>query len=284
MSWQVLVFLSVVLYSVSILLQRVIMKEDESKPIAFSIFFQVLSGLVILIVGLIFSDMSLPSNICELIWNLLLMGLLYGFFNLFALKSLKLTEASKYSIVASTRVFFTVLASSVLLKEFLSGPQFVGALLIFAGVVLVNLESKKFKLDRGTLLALAGAACFGFANTNDRYLLGSFDVYTYLTISFLLPPILMSLIYPKQVKYMKNYLDKKVIKKVLVLSIFYAFAALTFFAALQVGENSSQVASIGLTTVVVTVILATIFLKERDNMPKKIFAALLSLVGLLLLT
>ena len=283
MSWQLLILISVVLYSISVLLQRVILKENESRPIAYSIFFQLLVGIVIGIVGFLFADMSLPSNLGSLFWNLLLMTFLYGFSNVFIFKSLKQTEASKFTIVFASRAFFTVLASALLLKEFLTGTQFVGALLIFSGVVLVNLKSSKFFLDKGSLLALFGAITFGIANTNDRYLLKSFNIYPYITLAFIAPFFLMSAVYPKELKHIKLFLDKKILKKALLLSVVYAFSAAAFFAALQASSSSSLVASVNITSVIVIVMLSAIFLKERDNLPKKIVGAILSFIGLLLL-
>ena len=273
MSWQLLILISVVLYSISVLLQRVILKENESQPIAYSMFFQLLVGIVIGIIGFLFADMTLPSNLTPLFWNLLLMTVLYAFSNVFIFKSLKQTEASKFTIVFATRAFFTVLASSLLLQEFLTGSQFLGALLIFSGVVLVNLKSSKFSLDRGSLFALLGALAFGLANTNDRYLLKSFNIYPYITLAFIAPFFLMSVIYPKELKHIKLFLGKKVLKKVLLLSVVYAFSAVAFFGALQVSNNSSQVASVNLTSVIITVILSAIFLKERSNLYQKIAGA-----------
>src|SRR3989338_2704668 len=213
MSWQFLILVSVILYSISVLLQRVILKENESQPIAYSMFFQLLVGIVIGITGSLFADMSLPSNLTPLFWNLLLMTFLYAFANVFIFKSLKLTEASKFTIVFATRAFFTVFASSLLLKEFLTGSQFLGALLIFSGVVLINLKSSKFSLDKGSLFALLG------------------------TLAFIAPFFLMTVIYPKELKHLKLFLGKTVLKNVLLLSVIYAFSAISFFAALQISNN-----------------------------------------------
>lgn len=184
MSWQILVAISVVLYSVSVLLQRVILKESNSKPIAYSIFYQFLIGLFMAIIGFLFADMRLP-NLKPLSFNLILMAFLYGFSNLFIFKSLKQTEASKFTIVFATRTFFTILASSLLLKELLTGKQFIGVLLIFSGVVLVNLKSARVSFGKGEIFALLGAVCFGLANSNDRYLLRHLDLYPYMAVCFI---------------------------------------------------------------------------------------------------
>lgn len=283
MTWQLFISISVVLYSFSVILQRMILKEDRSRPIAYAIVFQFLTGVVIGIVGFIFSDMSLPKQITPLFLNLLLMTLLYGFSNVFIFKSLKETQASKFTILFATRAFFTVIASSLVLKEFLTKEQLIGTLLIFISVVVVSLKEKRFSFGKGEILALLGATAFGIANTNDRYLLQHFNVYPYVSIGFIAPSILMSFIYPKELKHIKIFLNKKVFTRVFVLSTIYAFSAVTFFFALQIGESSAQVASVNLTSVIITVLLSIALLKERDNIPKKAFGAIISFIGLLLL-
>jgi len=283
MSWQILIGISVLLYSISVLLQRVILKEGSSKPIAYSIIFQLLTGIFITIVGFIFTNMTVP-DLKPLLINLIIMTLLYGFANVFIFKSLKETEASKFTIVFATRALFTILASSIILQEILSVKQLFGALFIFLGVILVSLKSTKFSFGKGEWFALIGAVCFGLANTNDRFLLKSFDVYPYMTISFIAPALLIGLIYSKEIKYIPGFLKKSILPKIIILCTIYAFSAISFFAALKIGKTSSQVASVNLTSVIITVLLSIIFLKEREAIPKKILGAILSFVGLLLIS
>ncbi len=283
MSWQVLISISVILYSVSVLLQRVILKESSSRPIAYSIFFQLITGLFITIVGFFFFDFRFP-NLLPIFGNLALMTFLYGFSNVFIFTSLKQTEASKFTIIFATRALFTILASSLLLKEMLTIQQIIGAFIIFSGVVLVSLKSTTFTFGKGELFALAGALCFGLANTNDRYLLQYFSVYPYMSIGFIAPAILMGLIYPKEARYAPMFLQRSTLPKVVVLCVVYAFSAISFFAALKVASSSSQVAAVNLTSVIITVLLSIIILKEREHIVQKLGGAVLSFIGLLLVS
>src|SRR5256885_144713 len=110
MSWQILALLSVITYSFSSILQRVILKESNSHPMAFTILFQLFVGLFILLYGFAFSKMTLP-DLRPLAFNLTLATLLYATGNIFIFKALKITEASKFSIIFSSRTLFTILAS-----------------------------------------------------------------------------------------------------------------------------------------------------------------------------
>lgn len=283
MTWQFLILTSVFLYSISVLLQRILLREEKSDPITYSVFFQFLTGIIIGGFGFLFSDMSFP-NLKPLLFNLALMVLLYGFGNVFIFKALKALEASRFTIIFASRALFTILASSLLLREGLLPQQLLGTFLILSGVVLVNIKSAKLAFSKKELVALLAAASFGLANTNDRFLLQEFKVYPYVFLGFVLPAVLIVLLYPYTVKKVKLFLEGGVLAKMLLLCVIYAASAITFFSALQIADNSSQVVSINITSVIVTVLLAVAFLKEREYLTQKLLGALASFVGLLLVS
>lgn len=283
MSWQLLILLSVLTYSVSVLLQRVLVREDKTDPVAFAITFQVIVGIIVGIFSYLTQDMSIPS--LRPIWgNFVLMLALYSAGNIFLFTALQKIEASKFTIFFSSRALVTVFASSVFLGEKLNIGQWVGAACIFAGIYLVTGKISRVNFSKFELFAFCAAVAFGLANTNDRILLKSFHVYPYVFLGFLLPSILMTIAYPSSVKHMNNFFGKKIFWKLLVLCSIYATGALLFFVALQKAPNSSQVATINLTSVIVIVLLSIIFLKEHTDWLKKIIGAVLSFIGLLLLT
>lgn len=280
--WQGFILISVTLYSISVILQKKILRDEDSNPVAFSMFFQILTGIVIFVIGLLTSEMGLPNNLSSLLGNLILMMILYGLSNVLIFKSLKETEASKFTIFFSTRAFFTVLASSIFLGEMLNGKQLLGTLLIFISVAVVTLKSMKITFTKGDFMALAAAMGFGFAITNDRFLIQNFILYSYLSISFITPGLFTAMVYPKDAMEIKKLLKVEPLKRIGVLSVIYAFSAIAFFVALKSAPNSSQVVSVNMTSVIVTVFLSIIFLKEREGLAKKILGAFLCFLGLLL--
>lgn len=282
MSWQVLISINILLYSVVVLLQRTILKEKEIQPIAYTIFFGLLTGFFVAVAGFIFADMRLP-NLRPLVFNLLLTTLFYGFGNLFIYKSLKLTEASKFTIIFTSRSFFTVVSASLFLREFLTVGQLIGAVLIFLAVVLVNLKKMRFSLRAGELFGFLAAVGYGFAATNDRFLFQFLPVFPYLSLAFIVPAMILSLIFRAELRDIKFFLKSRVLAKIVLISLLYTLGASAFYGALQMGENVSQIASINMVSVITTVVLAAIFLKERGNLAKKILAAGLSFFGALLL-
>ena len=243
---------------------------------------EMLSGLLIGACGFIFTEMTFP-NLLPLAPNLLLMIVLYGFGNVFIFKSLKMIEASKFTIIFSTRTLFTILASTALLGEILNARQWSGALLVMLGVLLVTLKSRRISFTKGELIALPAAIFFGFANANDRFLLQSFDVFPFVFLGYVLPALFILLIYPTSLRKMQILIRGKVLKKMLVLCVIYAASAVIFFTALQIAPTASQVVAVNLTSVIVTVLLAIIFLNEREHIPRTLLGAVISFAGLLLL-
>jgi len=282
MSWQILIGVSVFLYSISVLLQRILLKNEKSEPISFSIFFQFGVALITAVLVLAVKGKLALPNLSNISWSVLVMTLLYAFANISIFKSLKEIEASRFTVIFSSKTLFAVLGASLVFNENLNVTQWIGALIIILGVVVVSIKNVKLKLGRGDLLAFVAAIFFGLANTNDRFLVKFFDPYSYVVIGFLLPGFLIAILNPGKISKLRIYLNKSMIYKMILLCTIYGLSAVAFFAALQIAPNSSQVFAINAFTGVLTVVFAIIFLKEKDYLSRKILGAILSLIGLLL--
>ncbi len=280
-NWQVLIGISVVLFAFSTLLQRILLRENKSDPITYSIFFQFTVGVLIGLYGFMFADMSMP-RLQPLIINLVLMVVLYILSNIFIFNALKKIEASEYTIIFATRTLFTILASSFFLSQTLSLKQIMGALLVLVAVAMAVYKKTKFRFNKGEIFALLGAMFFGFATTNDKVLLSSFQLYPYVSIAFILPAIVMLIIFPQSLPKLKVFLEKELLMKTLLFCFIYAVGALTFFSALQISNNSSQIAVVNQTSTILIVLLGVAILKERDFLFRKLIAAALSVLGILL--
>ncbi len=62
------------------------------------------------------------------------------------------------------------------------------------------------------------------------------------------------------------------------------FSSSIFYNALNSGDNPALVSSISLSSVVLIVLFAYLFLKERDDLLIKIISAIITIGGLLLIT
>ncbi len=282
MSWQILISLSVLFYSISVLLQKKLLKDDKSDPISFSIFFQVGVSFIIAILVLVIKGGIVVPDLSKIWIYVLLMSVLYGLANLSVFKSLKLTDASQFGVIFQSKNLFAILGTSLIFNETLDIKQWIGAMLLILGVVVVSFTKNKFKFDKGSALALVAGLLFGLANVNDRLLVNYFDPYSYVVVGFLFPAVLISVIYPKKLSGIKTFINKAMIFKMTLLCLVYGLSAVAFFAALATTTNAAQLFTINAFTVITVVIFSILFLKEKDYMARKIIGSILSLIGLLL--
>lgn len=285
MPWQLAIGISVILSAIAAILQRVLLRENKSDPIAYSALFQIICGLIIFTFGSLTGTISFPNNFSELTPNLILMVIVYSLGNVFVFKALKEGEVSTFTIIFALRALVTVLASTLVLGEIFKVNQLLGGGLIILAIILVNLKRASLKLSRADLFALGAAICFGLANTNDRMILSTFELYTYVSLAFIAPGVLLFLIRPRKIIQTSAIIFSPIIKSIALRSLIYSVGAVTYFIALSSAtSSSSQVAVVGLTSVILTVVLSAIFLKERDNLPLKATALVLTFIGTLLVS
>lgn len=283
MSWQLLLTTSIISYAVGVLLQRIIQKGGKNDPYAFSIFFQLTIGIVIGIYALL-RGFVIP-NYGDFLPNMILMVILYAIANTLIFSALTYLDAAAFTILFSSRALWTIVAAVLFLNEPFSFKQVIGTILIIISVILVSAKSKKVTLKKGEIYALLAALFFGTAFANDAYIINTYhvDVESNLFFAFVLPALAMWIIRPQATKHMKPFLNRAILLPSLALTIFYATSAITIFLAYDIAKNAAQIAPLNQTSIIIIVILSMIFLKERDNIPKKILGALVSFVGVLLI-
>ncbi len=280
MSWQILTLIGVITFSISTLLQRLLLHKDKGDPVAYTILFQ---GLVAVIIGVfaLINGFVMPDLI-RLWFPIALTVVLYGCCHLLFAKALQLLEASVFSVVIATNAFWTMLVGIIVLNEHLSVAEVAGALLIFAAVGILVEHKHPRHIDKGILLGLLAALLFGLASGAWAYVGKSSDAASWAALSFLGPALFVLAIRPSAALKLRPFLTGNTLKRLLLLGAFYSISAVCMMRAYQIGDVS-LVAPLQQTSLIVTVILAIIFLHERDRFWQKILATATCFVGVLLL-
>lgn len=280
-SWQFLIGVCIVCISFGSILQKLLLKDEDSDPVAYSIVFQFLVAILIGVYTF-FVGFHMPN--LSIFWpNIILMTVLYAIGNVFCFKSVQLIEASEFTVLYTTRSLWSIFVAALFLGEHFLPIQFIGTFLIFFSVILVNFKEKKFVFNKGLLFAILGAAAIGIAFINDAYIVRNADIGSYETIAFFLPAFLLLLLYPKSVKHVKKFFHFSTFLKMLTFSFLYAIGAFTLYGAYRVSYSASMLSAISQLITIVTVLLAIIFLKETSEMLKKIVAAIIAFAGVVLI-
>lgn len=283
LSWFTLSIISVITWSLSNIIQKASLKGEQVHPAAFSAFFQLLVG-IITIPAAISGLKEMPSSVG--IWGLVIISsLLYFGANLLFFYGLKDVEVSQTTILTSTRSIWYLLLGLVFFKESITIYKMAGIILIVVGVIMAFYKRGVFaSFNKKHSYLIIYALIFSIAGTLDKYILNYFTPGAYQVIAFILPATFTMFFIPGTIKNMKPLLSVNKNNAYLVISsITYTIAALSMYTAYKVGGEISKVGPISQASIILTVILGIIFLKERENLAKKLIGSLIVFAGVLLM-
>lgn len=280
MTWFLFALISICAMAVANIYQKMAMKEEESDPLAASIFFQfVLAGITGIFAW--FYGFQAPP-FAQFPLNFAISAVFYAAGTLLIFKAIKDIEASELAILTAFSAIVTISGAMIFLGESFSWRQGVGTALILLAIILVQ---KKTGLSgrRGMWLALLGESFYAVAVVSDTHILKTYDAVSYTPVMSLLPGIILLALNPQVVGKFKQYAKISYIKNLFLFSLFYGIQAVCYYAALNLGANASQMAPLFRAEIILTVILAVIFLQEKENMPTKILGAIIAAVGVILI-
>ena len=281
MTWQLLTLISVVSLSISVILQRVLIHKDKTDPFAYAVLFQGIVGVLLMAFALIYG-FKLP-NIETVIIPAIISVFFYGVGHIIYAKTLQKVEASAFSVLFATQAIWIMILGIVLLHETMTITQVAGTVFIFAGVgILAKIFRSVFK-ENGVLLGLLTGLMFGIAIYYWSYVGRFTDTISWAAISFIGTSLVAFLVRPSSVRKMKPLLKLSVIWKLFALGIFYGIGSLTMLFAYKYG-TFAIVSPLRQTSIIVTVLLALTFLPmERNRIRRKILAAVICMVGVILI-
>ena len=283
MTWLILALISLTTLSIASVLARALLKDENSNPLGYAIVFQFVLGFVSLILALTFKKFILPPPETSVL-RYLLSALLWAGSTVFGFQTLKRLNAGESSILASSGTFITIGLGIILLGDIFKFTAIFGTVLILIAVWIVSTENLNFKSKKGIIYGLISSILAAVAVVNDAVILKTYEAFSYTAIMSILPGIILLLLFPKQAVTIPKIFNKGSLLIVAILCIFYSIQAITYYLALQNGAPISQLSPIMKSSIVLTVILASIFLKERSDLNKKMTAAFLVTVGTILLS
>jgi transporter family protein len=283
MSWITLAFISIVTTSFSTLIARVMMKDKDSNPIATSILFQfMLCAFVAIFTFMLGKFEWIPADVSY--FRSFLSALLWAGSTFFSFKAIKVLGAGETTIIISSSAIVSIILGVVFLGEILTFQIILGFILILGAVFIVNSDKLTFGSRQGVIFSLLVSVFSGAAVVNDAYILKSYDAFSFTTIMSFLPGVILALAFPRETTKIKKLLKGKSIGMMLILTFLYAIQAVSYYLAYQNGAPISTLATLTKASIVLTVILGAIFLRERSNLPKKAVAALMVTIGAILLS
>ncbi len=191
-------------------------------------------------------------------------------------------EASTFSIIKQLSTVFMIFAGIVFFKEEFIINKFIGAILIIVSNILIFYKKENTKPNKYVLLGILANIFYTIALFLDVNISENFNLPIYVAISLGLPTILIALVERIKPKEIIDEFKNGNKPAILTTAITWSYMILVQLRAYQLG-NVSVVAPLCALTVILNVIVGYIFLKEKENLLRKIISALLIIIGIILI-
>lgn len=192
----------------------------------------------------------------------------------------KHVEAGVSSLIANIYTPISIVLASLFLSEGLTQLQVVGTTLLLVAMVVVSKKHKigRFRFDRYFLLSVAGGIMLGFCITAERALMKETGFTAGTMVSWWSQCAALGIAaYAVRSKHTYSRKD------VLTTGVLRFLQSLSWVILLFVVGNLSVASSVTTFKVVIIFLAAAIFLREREDLPRKIFGSIIAVAGLLLM-
>jgi len=246
---------------------------------AATIIFQTIAGLSILFLTP-FLPITFPNN-WKLYALLIIACLFYAINDRLQTTVRKNIDVSIYTVINQLSSVFLILYGLFIFKEPFYFLKIIGASLIILANIILQYSGGKFMFNKYVLLAALANLSLATALSIDIGISSKFNLPIYIMLTLIIPMILI-----------KNFEKIKILKikeEFLRINKFFSFITgvswglLIFFMirAYQLG-SFTLITPLSSTSVLINVLIATIFLDEKKDILKKILAAVLVIVGVYL--
>lgn len=191
-------------------------------------------------------------------------------------------EASTFSMLKQLSTTFMILAGLIFLKEEFVLTKFIGAMLIVFSNIIIFYQKGKFEFNKYILLGILANITFTVALFLDVNISDNFNLPFYVALTLIVPALLIMIFERIKPSEIKNELVNGNKKAIAITALSWAMSIISQLRAYQLG-NVTVIAPLCALTVILNVIVGYLFLKERDNLLRKIIAAILIIISIILI-
>lgn len=284
MNWLILTLLAILSRSVYSLATKVLSENVKVSPITQSVLQSVFSGLLAIPFALAINQFSFV-NILSSWQSLLLIMLVVAFGNILYYQGIKWLDAGTTQIAFSSILIWGTLLSIVYLSSRFTLIQFAGIGLMLLAILLIQYQ-KKLTFNKGVWLVIASAGMFAVFQVLSAKIANTVSTGAYLTLTYFGSSLVLAALYPKVLVNEIKTVSKQ-LTSAFKATLFASSTSLLYFIfayfAYRAAPDSGVVVILLTAQVVVSVLLGIVFLNERKNMPKKIWAGVLAFIASILI-
>ncbi len=284
--WQLLITLYFIFGATSYILRKILAKELADYTFLTNAIFYV--GF--LLPAALLLSLFFPHNLqLSTVDMFLLFGgsIIWPLYYLSAFQANKEAEVGIFTIINNLSPIITLMIAVPFLHEQLRMWQYVGvAVLITSGVLAASsqLHGHHRLSAKGIAWCLLSTGILGVAFAYERFMLGRVGFGTYLLYGWGAQVVWSVVLAGAELQKLPQLFAKE--RKVKYILLLWGGAgvlrSVSFIFALKMSGSASVISAVSDFLSVAVIIAAYVYLKERNNMPVKVVATILGIVGLLL--
>ena len=277
--WYIFVIGYIILNVVFVQNQKKALNKSKNDS-AILVLFQLLSGLVALIYTFLFK-FKMSTNVIHYVM-LLIAYIFYALYDVCNIKSRKNLEVSTASVLSQLSTIFVFIFGLTLFKEEFVLNKVFGALFILMGNVLVLYKKGKFIWNNYIVFALLANLFNAIAVSIDAGVSNYFNLAIYVSQSLIVPALFVMLFNQIGLKKLKEEYSVGDKKSIWLVAFSWGISIIMMLKAYEYNDVT-VVAPLCALGIIFNVFTAYFYQKEKDNLLKKIIAAILVLIGILLI-
>lgn len=205
--------------------------------------------------------------------------------NVLYFRGLENLDASNAQVIFSSILIWGTVLSVAFLGSSFSLLQVIGVFILLGAIILIQYKKSTTLFNSSSLFIFGAAVCFAVFQVSSAVLSKVISTGTYTFLAYAGGTLIVSLVYRKKVFADLRSINGRANALLLTLmvgSLSVAYAVFAFLAY-RTAPDRGVVVLLLTTQVIFGVVLAVLFLKERNSIPKKIIAAVLAVLGGLLI-
>jgi uncharacterized membrane protein len=262
-----------------ILHKYVLVKEDS---LSYAFIWHILSSIFFLPFFII--EFNLPKQ--HFAWMLVILSsILWAIVAYSGFKAYSHLEVSIKTPLGKSKMLFVLLFSVIFLKEILTLEKILGTILVFVGIIVLTYKKEKRFGDlknKGGKLTLISAFLMSIVLLVDKYATNFFNPGMYSFLVYFLPAIVIFPFVSNKKTELKSIFKNRFSTTITTTLLGAAYYYL-LLKAFKLAEASTVVPIVELSTLI-AVFGGVKFLKESEEIPKKIIATIIVIIGAILLS
>lgn len=245
-----------------------------------TVLLQLTAGLTVLLISPLF-EFKFPSSISVYI----MLGISIIFYALSDRINTTVRsgiEASTFSMLKQLSTTFMIFAGLIFFKEEFVITKFIGAMLIIFSNIIIFYKKGKLEFNKYILLGILANITYTVALFLDVNISDNFNLPFYVATTLIIPSLLIMIFEKIKPSELKKELVNGNKKAMLITAVSWSISIFAMLRAYQLG-SVIVIAPLCSLTVILNVIVGYMFLHERDNMIKKIIAAILIIISIILI-